>query len=103
MLPLEAQGVMDAILRYLNLYNEADLPFMPKYHFMVHLGQQCLRLGSPICLATWHDKSLNAQLSKISAAAHPMVFERRVLATFNSCDVTMPSSSSNKPSKRGRE
>ena len=25
MLPLEAQEVMDAILRYLNLYNEADL------------------------------------------------------------------------------
>ena len=89
----EAQKVMDSILRFLSLYEEAEVSYIPKYHMAVHLGRQAFTLGNPIQLGTWHDESLNLQLARISAAAHPGVFERRVLATFNHCDVPMPGSS----------
>ena len=100
--PSEAQRILDAMLRFLNMHQEAAIPFIPKFHLMVHLGYQSLRMGNPICLATWHDESLNAQLAKMAASAHPLVFERRTLATFNSCNVTMPGGSSERPAKKAK-
>ena len=84
---------------FLSLHEDTELPFIPKFHPMVHLGVQCFDLGNPIQLATWHDESLNLQLSRISASAHPLVFERRVLATFNTCAIPMPGSSDKQTKK----
>ena len=89
---MEAQAIMDTCLRFLSLHEEAEIPFIPKFHLMVHLAKQSYELGNPVNLATWHDESLNSQPAKIAAAAHPLVFERRVLATFNTSAIVMPAS-----------
>ena len=79
----EVQKLFDASLRFLALREAAGIPWIPKMHLMVHLIFQTPRFGNPLHCATWADESNNLQFARVCAAANPIVFERRVLATFS--------------------
>ena len=81
--PAECQQLMDAVLRFLDVRADAGISFVPKMHLMLHLAAQSRRLGNPLIDATWKDESLNRELAKACGAAHPSVFESRVLGTLN--------------------
>ena len=81
--PGETQALFDAILGFLSMRESAQLPWIPKMHLMVHLAHQAAVHGNPAYLATWHDEAVNMHFSKVCQAAHPIVFEKRVLATLS--------------------
>lgn len=80
--PGQRQAVMDAMLRFLALREEAGIPWKPKMHLMLHLAHQTGKFGNPLAGATWHDEGLNRHLAAVCRSSHAAVFHKRVLATF---------------------
>ena len=99
MSPSACQQLFDVALRFNSLREVAGIPFLPKMHLMMHLAAQSQRLGNPLFVAVWVDESLNRDLAKLSGAAHPSVFERRVLSTMNHQlgPISRPSASTGPP------
>lgn len=81
--PAERQQLMNACLRFLTLRVDADLPWTPKMHLMLHLVHQCREFGNPRAVATWLDEGLNRQLAAVCKTSHALVWHRRVLATMS--------------------
>ena len=84
MRPAELQQLMHCTCRFLNIREDAGLPFVPKMHMMLHLAHQAGRFGKPLCTRAWVDGGLNRKLAEVCGAAHKHVFEKGVVATFNS-------------------
>ena len=79
----EAQGLVDAAVRFRNLADICPIKFRPKWHLMLHLVQSALRVGNPrLISAVWVDEDLNSELSCVSKHAHALVWSRRIIATF---------------------
>ena len=84
--PQQQQQLMDSALCFLGHRHAAGIAWIQKMHLMIHLVKQSDRHGNPYRLATWTDESLNRELASVCGSAHPLVFERRVLSTFNAVD-----------------
>ena len=77
-----AQEFVDAIKRAFVLAPLANVPYIPKFHLMLHLGHLALELGNPYYYQTFLDEGYNGSLAKLAATCHSTTFYRRVLAGF---------------------
>ena len=73
-----------ACVDFLCVRTLAGIRFIPKMHLYVHLVFDSARKGNPKSVtSTWEDESLNHEYSCVAQCAHPLVWSKRILATFS--------------------
>ena len=73
------QTVMHATLRFLKSSELCGIPFVPKFHHLVHLVWDTQETGDVKITATYFDESLNKELGSVCGLAYESVFHARVL------------------------
>ena len=81
--PQAIQLFYDSAKRYLFLVVHVfGLSVKPKDHMLIHMVYDIAHKGSPAYYGNWIDESLNKLLRDVSAGAHSLNHDRRVLVEF---------------------
>ena len=79
------QALFDGCVVFRRAAKRCGIPFRPKHHMYIHLVISARWFGNPRFTGTWIDEGLNSSQGGLAAVArdsHPLVWSRRILATF---------------------
>ena len=78
----DLRQLADYARRAFALRERAGIPFVPKWHLLLHLCCRAHKDGNPYFYSTYVDEDYNGKLANIASTSHRMTWFKRVLAGF---------------------
>ena len=82
MQPAALQALCDNAKRAFVLRHDAGIPWVPKWHMLLHICQRARCWGNPQFYSTFLDEDFNRRLASLAAVCHKMTWHQRVLNGF---------------------
>ena len=68
------QGMFDAAIRHIKLFDSVGGQLLPKHHLWLHMIAQTSYLGNPRCRSTYQNESLNGIVARMCHSCHRATF-----------------------------